>query len=130
MSAQGTNSKGHTMPATATASMKQAAFGDLDRELAVTRTVLERLLEEHFAWKPHEKSMHLGRLAMHVATLPQWMVTTIEQEGLDFANPPQIRTEANSHADLLKEFDKQATAAREALSQMRDSDLHRPWTLR
>jgi hypothetical protein len=45
-------------------------FGDLERELAVTRIVLERLPQEHYSWKAHEKSMTLGRLALHVAGLP------------------------------------------------------------
>ena len=97
-------------------SSKDIAFGDLDRELKVTRKVLERLPEKDFAWKPHEKSMHLGRLAMHVATLPQWMVTTLTQDGLDFANPPPIRTEAKNHADLLQEFDKHAADVKAALA--------------
>jgi uncharacterized damage-inducible protein DinB len=118
------------MAATATLpSIKDAAFSDLQRELKVTRKVLDRLPEEHFKWKPHEKSMHLGRLAMHVATIPQWMLTTITQDGLDFANPPKIRTEADSHADLLQEFDKHASAVTVALAKMRDEDLQKTWSV-
>jgi uncharacterized damage-inducible protein DinB len=118
------------MPATTSASIKQIAFGDLDRELAVTRTVLERLPEEHYAWKPHEKSMNLGRLAMHVATLPQWMMTTLEKDFLDFADPPKIRTEANNRADLLQEFDKHAAAVKAAFEKLDDAALEKPWSLR
>ena len=54
-------------------SAKGIIFWDLERELAVTRKVLEHLPPEHFAWKPHEKSMSLGKLALHVATLPDWV---------------------------------------------------------
>ena len=54
------------------------AFGDLERELAATRRVLERLPEEHYSWKPHEKSMSLGRLALHVANLLYWQLVTGE----------------------------------------------------
>ncbi len=111
-------------------SMRDIAFGDLERELKVTRKVLERLPEKDFAWKPHEKSMHLGRLAMHVATLPQWMVTTLTKDELDFNNPPQIRTEAKSHADLLQEFDKHAAEVKAALAQLDDAALQKNWTLR
>ena len=119
------------MPATAErASTKNVAFGDLERELAVTRKVLERLPEKDFGWKPHEKSMHLGRLAMHVATLPQWMVTTITQDDLDFAKPPQIRTDSTSHADLLAEFDKNVAAVKVALVQIDDAGWQKSWTLR
>jgi uncharacterized damage-inducible protein DinB len=111
-------------------SIKDVAFGDLERELKVTRKVLERLPEKHFNWKPHEKSMHLSRLAMHVATLPQWMVTTLTQDELDFANPPQIRTDATNHADLLQEFDKHAAEVKVALARTDDTTLQRPWRVR
>jgi uncharacterized damage-inducible protein DinB len=111
-------------------SIKDVAFGDLERELKVTRKVLERLPEKHFNWKPHEKSMHLGRLAMHVATLPQWMVTTLTQDELDFANPPQIRTDATNHADLLQEFDKHYAEVKVALARTDDTTLQRPWRVR
>ncbi len=111
-------------------SIKDVAFGDLERELKVTRKVLERIPEKDFAWKPHEKSMALGRLAMHVATMPQWMVTTLEQDSLDMAQPPNIRNEATSSADLLAEFDKHAAAAKAALAKIDDAGLQRPWSLR
>jgi uncharacterized damage-inducible protein DinB len=110
--------------------IKEIAFGDLERELNVTRKVLERLPEKEFGWKPHEKSMNLGRLAMHVATLPQWMVTTLEQDSLDMSQPPQIRNEAKNLVDLLQEFDKHATAVKAAMAKIDDAGLQRPWSLR
>jgi uncharacterized damage-inducible protein DinB len=118
------------MAAASTASMKDFAFGDLERELNVTRKVLERLPEKDFGFRPHEKSMSLGRLAMHVATLPQWMVTTLEQDYLDMAKPPEMRMEPKNGADLLQEFDKHAAAVKTALAKIDDAGLQRPWSLR
>jgi hypothetical protein len=46
---------------------------EFDHEMATTRKVLERVPEERFDWKPHEKSFSLGVLAKHVATLPTWI---------------------------------------------------------
>jgi hypothetical protein len=57
-------------------SIKDTAFCDIERELAATRRVLERVPEEQFVWKPHEKSMSLQQLAGHVATMPIWCVLT------------------------------------------------------
>jgi uncharacterized damage-inducible protein DinB len=110
--------------------VKEAAFSDLDRELNVTRKVLERIPAAQFAWKPHEKSMNLGRLAMHVATLPQWMLTTLENDELDFANPPKMRNEPTSSEDLLSEFDGHATTVKAALARLDDTALEHTWTLR
>ena len=43
--------------------------GELQYEATTTRTMLERVPQAAFTWKPHEKSMMLGQLAGHVANL-------------------------------------------------------------
>src|ERR1700683_3861164 len=105
-------------------------FGDLDRELEVTRTVLERLPEEKFGWTPHEKSMKLGRLAMHVATIPEWALITLNDSGLDMAAGKRPRTEPNDKKDLLETFDKAAKDLREAVKKFDAGTIGDAWTIR
>src|SRR5690348_10879085 len=95
-------------------SLKSVAFVDLQREIDTTRRLLERVPEDQFGRKPHEKSMSLGRLAMHVATLLQWFLNTLQQGELDFASPPQIPVEATSRDDLLRTFEQNAAAVTQA----------------
>ena len=52
---------------------------EYDHEIATTRKLLERVPEDRLSWKPHEKSMSLGGLAQHVANLPTWGGTILEQ---------------------------------------------------
>jgi len=52
------------------ATARPPAFGDMEHELATTRRLLERVPDEQWEWKPHEKSMTLGRLATHLAEIP------------------------------------------------------------
>ena len=47
-----------------------ALLQELDRETQTTKRVLERVPGDRLGWKPHEKSMSLGQLALHVATTP------------------------------------------------------------
>lgn len=118
------------MATATTPPLAQAAFGDLEHELATTRRVLERIPEEHFAWKPHEKSMSLGRLSSHVANLVQWSVMTLQTEGFDLAaTPPPLDVPA-SRAELLGQFDQNVEALRGALGQADEAALRHPWTLR
>jgi uncharacterized damage-inducible protein DinB len=118
-----------TTPA-ATPSLRQIALGDLEHELALTRRVLERVPEEHFGWKPHEKSMSLGRLAAHLANLLRWQVITLQHDAFDLAaSPPPADVPASREA-LLKTFDANLAALREAMEQADDALLSRPWTLR
>ncbi|HEX3599684.1 MAG TPA: DinB family protein [Lacipirellulaceae bacterium] len=113
-----------------TLSTRELAFCDLDRELATTRRVLERVPEEHFAWKPHEKSMTLEQLAGHVATMPIWCALSLEQDGLNFTSPPHIPREFKSRDALLSVFDENAAKAQSAFQRMDDAALEQTWTLK
>lgn len=45
-------------------------IGEIAQEAAITKRLLERVPGDKLGWKPHSKSMSLGQLAMHVATIP------------------------------------------------------------
>ena len=62
-------------------------LGELEREAPLTRRTLERVPEGRNDWKPHEKSMPLGRLAALVAGMPAWLTMMIDKEEFDL-NPP------------------------------------------
>jgi hypothetical protein len=55
--------------------------------MANTRKGLDRVPEEMLGWKPHKKSMTMGRPAVHLATLPDWATHTIKKDLLDLALP-------------------------------------------
>ena len=111
-------------------SPKDIAFTDLERELAVTRTVLERLPEAHYPWKPHEKSMTLGKLASHVADMPGWIRVTIAQDELDVAAGPRPPGEVKDRAELLARFDTSVAAVRDAVAQFDMARWNLDWTMR
>src|SRR5260370_39570798 len=64
--------------------------------MANTRKTLERVPDDKFAWKPHEKSMSLGGLATHLANIPSWTAQTFDRDELDIAPPgePPLRMAA------------------------------------
>lgn len=102
---------------------------DYDVEIANTRRTLERVPEGKNDWKPHEKSMPLGRLAMHCATLPLFGRYLIEDEGMDLAQPKRPFTPLAfvSREDALKQLDTHAAACRDALAAASDEALATPW---
>ena len=112
--------------------MSQALLPEFDHETANTRKALERVPEDKFGWKPHEKSMTMGRLATHIAELYAWVPTTFEVETFDFAPPgapPYQPKIAGSRTELLETFDKNAAAARAAIAAASDAQLMVLWTL-
>lgn len=110
--------------------LKDVIFTDLEREIAVTRKVLERLPAEHFHWRPHEKSMTLGRLAIHVADMPDWIRASLAADELDAANAPRPPATLKDNAELLARFDKNVTAMREAVARFDVANWERTWTMR
>src|SRR4051794_30263432 len=106
MPAYSLNRKDIRMP-TDLSSLKATVFEDLERELGVTRKVLSALPEGRQSWKPHEKSMSLERLALHVATLPGWCRATRAADELDFTSAPRPPASYKDVAELLALFDKE-----------------------
>lgn len=108
---------------------KEIEFSDLERELKATRPVLERLPEEHYGWKPHEKSMSLGQLALHVAELPEWTRVTLDQDELDAATAPRPPQKLTSRKELMERFDKHAASLRKAVEKFDMANINKPWTM-
>ncbi len=104
---------------------------EFDREMGLTRRVLERVPDGQFGWKPHEQSMTLGRLAEHLAELPQWLTRTMTDAGIDYtAERPAGYRSPDTRGAVLALFDKHAAEARSALAGRTDAELLAPWTLR
>ncbi len=110
--------------------MTDLFLAQLEREAAGTRRALERVPDGRNDWKPHEKSMSLGRLATLVATMPSWVVMMVNQDELDF-NPPGGSTykpqELSTSRERVEAFDDHVAKAREALANITDAHLMTPW---
>ena len=105
---------------------------EFDQEMANTRKVLERVPDDRWDWKPHQKSWNMSSLATHVAFIPSWDVDTIGKDSLDIAPPgapPYKAPVASSRKELLELFDKHVSAARAALAGASDDHLLKPWSL-
>ena len=106
-----------------------ALLPEFDREMTTTRKLLERVPDDKFEWKPHPKSMSLGQLAQHVATIPMWGSVTITQPGIDLGGSNQ-QPAMKTRADLLTAFDKNVADTRAALKGRTDGEFMEAWTLK
>ena len=112
--------------------IKDALLPEFDHEMATTRRVLERVPDPEFGWKPHEKSMTLGRLAAHIANIPYWCSVTLETTvfELDSLPPDTQRKLAETQNELVKEFDGKVRAARTLIAAATDAEFLALWTLK
>jgi uncharacterized damage-inducible protein DinB len=104
---------------------------DFDDEMKNTRKLLERvpLDDAHRDYKPHEKSMPLGRLAVHVAELPAWPKLALASEVFELQPDFKPRTAAST-AELLEIFDASAEEGRAAIAGASEDDMKKTWTFR
>ena len=103
---------------------------ELEQEARTTRKVLERIPESAFGWKPHEKSMTMARLAVHVAEMTGWIKDTVEKPGIDFATMDYKPFEPKNNAELLEYFDEKVAESSEALKNTSDEAMMEHWTMR
>jgi uncharacterized damage-inducible protein DinB len=103
-------------------------LGQVEREMAATRKMVERVPEGKADWKPHPKSMAMGYLSSLVAMMFGWIATIVERDHLDLASGQ--RPSILSGTELVTLFDKSVADAKRALSATTDEHLMKPWQLR
>jgi len=114
-------------------SISKKLLPEFDEEFAATRKFLALVPDDKLTWKPHEKSMELGRLAWHISEFPEWARDTLKQ---DFLRITQEDSQKMAHAwknkkraDMLNRFDRDLTEARAMLAQASDADLAHHWKM-
>jgi len=101
---------------------------EFDEEAKKTRAMLERV-PGNPDFKPHAKSMSLGKLAPHVAELAGFGLTILTTPELDFATSTRTRLPFESAEQLVKAFDAGAETVRTALKKIPDSAWTESWKL-
>jgi uncharacterized damage-inducible protein DinB len=103
---------------------------ELDRESATTRKMLERIPDDKYDWKPHEKSMTIRQLSSHIAELPTWITMALTTDELDFAAIPYDPPKVDSTKELMELFEKSVENGYSELKEENEIKMDEPWTLR
>lgn len=111
--------------------IKEAFIAELKYESGLTKKMLERVPLDKKDWKPHEKSMTLGRLATHVAETTNWISNIINIDDFDFVKDYNFKQHAAmSQEELLRLFQTNLDNAISNLSKMNDDDFNKSWIVR
>ena len=101
---------------------------ELEAEAIATRKCLERIPEDLFGWKPHDKSMSLGYLALLVAEIPKWIAHMVNAPEIDFATFKHL--EPGTTSELVNHFDENMADARSALQRVSNDELQETFSLK
>jgi uncharacterized damage-inducible protein DinB len=103
-------------------------LSELEQEAATTRRVLERIPQAHLSWKPHPKSMSLGQLALHVATVPGNVAELAARDTIP--EPPAfVQPEAATASELVPALTASVAKAKQALGGFDDARMGAMWRL-
>jgi uncharacterized damage-inducible protein DinB len=114
-----------TVIAAASYEIAAALLAEFEQELATTRRFLERVPEAQLTWRPHEKSMTAGQLALHIASVPEGVLRLSEP---DEANPPDFskgQPQPTSRREILDTLEGSAAYVRQTLPKVDDARMRK-----
>lgn len=113
--------------------ISETLLPEFDREFATTRKFLALVPNDRLAWKPHAKSMEMGRLAWHIMGLTEravdvlkTSVRTVTQEDMAKRKDAWV---GKTREKILERLDADLKVAREALTATSDAAWNEPWKL-
>ncbi len=109
-------------------SIADALLAEFETQAPVTRRFLDRLPGDKLTWKPHEKSLTAGQLALHIALVPGSIVRLVAD------NPRQARGKFDfpqpaTHIEILEAFDQSIATVRNELPGYDDDAMKETWRL-
>src|SRR5262249_5469302 len=110
--------------------MIDSILTELNQEAKITLRVFEKIPDNKLSWRPHERSMSLGQLALHIASVPSGISRmaipdSYELSPTAFADRP----EPASRAEVIAAFERGLEEAKEILDKIDDTDAIATWTL-
>jgi uncharacterized damage-inducible protein DinB len=111
-----------------TQSIAQSFLKEFLTQAAITRRFLERLPEDKLTWKPHEKSMTAGQLALHIAKVPGGIIQFVAENPRQTLGKFEFPQPA-SRDEILKAFDESVATVRSQLPKYDDTAMNETWRL-
>src|SRR3954469_19702458 len=109
-------------------SIANAMLAEFEQESRTTQKFLERVPQDKLRWKPHEKSHTAGELALHVATLPEFVARFALVDASPVPNPAEVFKQPATVQDILAGHEKSSEAVRQILPTLDDARLMTHWS--
>jgi uncharacterized damage-inducible protein DinB len=110
-------------------SLKDTLLADYDHEMASTRRLLDRLIDDRLTWSPHPTSMSLAGLATHLSNIPTWSGPILASSSFDLSEVPPPLSPLTSRSAILTFFDRATATARLDMDRS-DAEYAAFWSLK
>lgn len=102
---------------------------ELAAEFNTTKKFLAIVPADKFDWAPHEKSMKMKSLAVHIADLPSWVSLALTTDGLDFETAPYVEQPVENAGDLVNLLEENYEKGKAELEKANEENLNGRWVL-
>lgn len=102
---------------------------EFHEELKTTRRVLDRIPADKLAWKPHETSMSLGQLGMHIAGVPGGIAAITSGETFDVVKGNFAPPTPKSTDEIYAALDQSTKEVEKALKTTSEELAYAQWRL-
>ena len=109
--------------------MMEPTIGEYQAEVEITRRILQRVPADKLTWKPHDRSMTLGQLALHIAEIPDRISALAEMNGFDVSQANFVPPQPKDLNEVLTGFEGAVLEGGKRLGSMTDESASQPWTL-
>jgi uncharacterized damage-inducible protein DinB len=110
--------------------IRDSLLQELEQESRATRRLLERVPDAQLGWKPHDKSMSLGQLALHVATTPGGVAELASHDSKETRSADFVQPAAKTAAELVPALEESLAKAKAIVGSMDDATMGQTWTLK
>jgi uncharacterized damage-inducible protein DinB len=109
--------------------MPDSLLNELYQEAAITRRVLECVPEDKLEWRPHPKSMSLGQLAMHVASIPGNLSRLVQATEFDASQANFTPPSPSNVDEVLTAHNESLRTAQDYLGGVDEQTAQESWRL-
>lgn len=104
-------------------------LSEFHEEAAITKRILERIPADKLSWKPHAKSMTLGQLASHIATVPGALAKITQMDTFDVSQGSFVPPQPKDMQEVRAAFEQSVHDADACLSGMTEQKAQGNWRL-
>jgi uncharacterized damage-inducible protein DinB len=110
-------------------SIRDEMLAEFREELSTTKRILERIPNDKLAWKPHEKSMSLGQLGIHIARVPGAIAGITSKDSFDVLSGNFTTPLPKDTAEIRAALEESVQAVEKALTDTTEDAARAPWHL-
>ena len=88
--------------------LSEEMLAEFETEAKTTRALLALLADENLNWRPHPRSMTLGRLASHLVELLEWGEAVLADAELNFAAGADAPRDFATARAILENYEARA----------------------